>query len=280
MSHNLLLYELKFNLLWIRANQNNPIILDVGNNSALMAVPFLLNRPVKVMIHGLSGSKDSPPNSNIRPAYFQKDDYNVIALDYGPLVPSLQCYLEEMGQMKGNLRVVAKCLANLLDKLIFNNQINLNSIHTIGFSLGAHVAGMTADVLLSGKLTRITGLDPAGPGFQLEDKSNKLDSNDALFVDVLHTDKVNGLYWPLGDVDFFANFPLNQPACGNMDLEKTLNCNHGISTYYFAESINTNIGFYGVPFLSAVWSWFGFKPNFVIFGEYTPSRFVIRWWCI
>lgn len=58
----------------------------------------------------------------------------------------------------------------------------------IGFSLGAHVAGIAGQEILkltSGrKIGRITGLDPAGPEFDGKDNYRVLDKSDARFVDV------------------------------------------------------------------------------------------------
>ena len=64
-------------------------------------------------------------------------------------------------------------------------------MHVVGQSLGAHMAsyiGSTLKDMGLGKLGRITGLDPAGPLFEHTDPLVRLDPEDALFVDAIHTD--------------------------------------------------------------------------------------------
>ena len=64
----------------------------------------------------------------------------------------------------------------------------------VGHSMGAHLAsyiGSTLKDLGLGKLGRITGLDPAGPHFENADPRVRLDPEDALFVDAIHTDGVS-----------------------------------------------------------------------------------------
>lgn len=64
------------------------------------------------------------------------------------------------------------------------------------------------------KLPRITGLDPAMPGFITADNENKLDASDAKFVDVIHTNAlVQGQIQESGHVDFYVNGGTLQPGC-------------------------------------------------------------------
>ncbi|KAL7036300.1 hypothetical protein ACKWTF_008772 [Chironomus riparius] len=122
--------------------------------------------------------------------------------------------------------------------------VNLSDVHIIGFSLGAHVAGVAGSKLQfwSGKkVGRITGLDPALPYF--EDTSNTeimLDSSDADFVDVIHTCAgVLGHDKNLGHVDFYPNGGEQvQPGCDLLLNDYFGACSHDKSFKYFAVTIN------------------------------------------
>lgn len=82
--------------------------------------------------------------------------------------------------------------------------------------MGAHVAGNVGSAITSGKLGRITGFDPALPGFHLfaSDKT-RLDLTDATFVDVIHScGGILGYLQPVGKVDFYPNAGTAvQPGC-------------------------------------------------------------------
>ena len=62
----------------------------------------------------------------------------------------------------------------------------------IGYGLGAHVAGFAGKKVQEGGkkkiVGRITGLDPANPGFDYDCPKFRLDKMDADFVDIIHTD--------------------------------------------------------------------------------------------
>lgn len=57
---------------------------------------------------------------------------------------------------------VGKLVSKLLNQLIQLGRLaNLDQVHLVGFSLGAHVVGY-AGKYLRGRVARVTGLDPAG----------------------------------------------------------------------------------------------------------------------
>lgn len=66
------------------------------------------------------------------------------------------------------------------------------------------------------------GLDPAKPLYENSGPEDRLDVNDALFVDVMHTNGGrNGILKSLGHIDYFPNGGKKQPNCGKSDKGTT-----------------------------------------------------------
>lgn len=119
---------------------------------------------------------------------------NVILLDWGRLSGSgtdlgnpaatLVAYMQAMG----NVEAVGQRLADFVQFVSTNKQIDPQDITLVCHSLGAPVcgqAGRTFQSKYNSKLSRIAGLDPAGPYASLS--SPRLRSGDASFVDIYHS---------------------------------------------------------------------------------------------
>lgn len=112
-------------------------------------------------------------------------------------------------------------VGDLIIDLYENYSANLDNIHLVGHSLGAHVAGFAGKAVQTAtgrNVGRITGLDPAGPLYRLAGAGDRLAKTDADLVVALHTDGGVAGYWsPIGDIDFYANggFP-QQPGCSDI----------------------------------------------------------------
>lgn len=225
--------------LYTRNNLNSGFQLFVNDtNSNLHDSYFNSNNPTKIIIHGYNSNMQLDSLVDIRNEYLKKDSYNLIAVDWHRLATA-PCYPIAVH----NVPHVGYCLAQLIQRLRDNNVTN---IHVIGFSLGAHVPAFTANVLKPFKLNRITGLDPAMPLFITVGKDDKLDSSDAEFVDVFHTNAfIQGKVEPSGHIDMYFNGGINQPGC--WEKKNPFGCNHHRSAVYFAESVNSKIGFWGWP---------------------------------
>uniref|UniRef100_A0A1I8MV01 Lipase domain-containing protein n=1 Tax=Musca domestica TaxID=7370 RepID=A0A1I8MV01_MUSDO len=170
---------------------------------------------VRVIVHGFGSACPHVWIYEMKTALMAVEDCIVICVDWenGATFPN---YV----RAATNTRLVGKQLAMLLKNLQDYKGLNLAKTHIIGFSLGAHVSGF-AGAELPG-LARITGLDPAGPLFEAQHPKVRLDSSDAEFVDVIHSNGENlilgglGSWQPMGDVDFYPNGGRVQTGCSNL----------------------------------------------------------------
>ena len=86
-------------------------------------------------------------------AYFAYGNYNIIIVDYGTLAKE-PC----LSQIEWSPRFCAQCVAQLVDYLAVHPRgVQPDELHLIGYSVGAHMAGLVANFISFGKLGRITG---------------------------------------------------------------------------------------------------------------------------
>lgn len=183
--------------------------------SQLDRVEGLSDLPIRVIVHGFGSSCPHVWIYELRTALMAVEDCIVICVDWerGANLPN---YVKAAA----NTRLVGKQLAQLLMALEKHKAVDMDRVHIIGFSLGAHVSGF-AGAELDG-LKRITGLDPAGPLFEAQHPKARLDSTDAQFVDVIHSNGENlilgglGSWQPMGTVDFYPNGGRVQHGCSNL----------------------------------------------------------------
>ncbi|XP_008320702.1 inactive pancreatic lipase-related protein 1-like [Cynoglossus semilaevis] len=170
----------------------------------------------------------------------------------------------QYAQAANNARVVGSQVAHMTAFLMVKFRQTSDKFHIIGHCLGAHAAG-DAGQRIPG-VARITGLDPTEPYFLDTDASVRLDTSDATFVDVIHTDGLPfgtklglGMSQPVGHIDFYPNGGEVMPGCsankGSVsDLDavwegkkKFNSCNHVRAHQYYTESIVKPQGFVAFP---------------------------------
>lgn len=203
----------------------NPQVVAINSTST----PVDPSIDLVVILHGFTGSVSSTSVTLIRDALLFKQNITVVAVQWANLARGPWYDLAA-----ANTLLVAQHLYRLLLNLE-ESGLDLMRVHIIGFSLGAHAAGITGS-LLNGRLGRITGLDPARPGFEKVNNTGRLDASDANFVVGLHTGAgFVAMSEAVGHVDFYPNGGSKQPHCQTEDIP--LVCNHFMAYTYFAESI-------------------------------------------
>lgn len=206
-----------------------------------------------IVIHGwtVTGMFESWVPKLVSALYEREPKANVIVVDW--LSRANQHYPTSAAYTKLVGRDVAKFVTWIQKAL----QLPWERIHLLGYSLGAHVAGIAGD-LTDHKISRITGLDPAGPTFEHADDQNTLSRGDAQFVDVLHTntrgspDRSIGIQRAVGHIDIYPNGGTFQPGCdiqntllgialegikGLQNMDQLVKCSHERSIHLFIDSL-------------------------------------------
>ncbi|XP_046645359.1 pancreatic lipase-related protein 3-like [Daphnia pulicaria] len=229
-------------------NPTRPQILELDNLELLQKSYFDPSLPTKIFAHGWNGSPMSAYST--RDAYLYREECNFIAVDWSVLASGIEYPLI----VERDVPRAAIHTGKFIDFLVENTQTPFSSIHLMGHSLGAHVAGGAGAAVTLGRVPRITGLDPAGPFFSLNDTDTRLDPSDGDFVDIIHTNGGTllgdelGFLPPIGHIDFYPNGGQFQPGCSELGLtaQGRGGCDHGRSVTYFTESILSDVGFRAV----------------------------------
>ncbi|GFN73656.1 pancreatic lipase-related protein 2 [Plakobranchus ocellatus] len=248
--------------LFTPENSKEPILLDYGALDFVTGSTFNPARPTKFVIHGFFNSANLWV-AGMKDALLTKDNLNVVTINWekGAAPP-------DYNQAVANVRLVA-VQTYLVIRQMVRAGADLQDVHLIGHSLGAHMAG-TIGKLMGDKIGRISGLDPADPDYQCLPKIIRLDETDAIFVDVIHTNGAPfseggaGLIQQSGDIDFYVNGGKTQPGCpdglggafsvlfskGVVAAGDAVSCSHARSHDLYTESILSDCAFKAFPCLS------------------------------
>lgn len=109
-----------------------------------------MSQPVKIVIHGFTSNVAAEVVEIITNAYLKTGDYNVIGVDW-----SVLCNMEYISAMRG-VQLAGEALAGFI-RWLNRMGVSMNSVHIVGHSLGAHVAGVAGDKLHVKLVGRITG---------------------------------------------------------------------------------------------------------------------------
>ncbi|XP_036341833.1 LOW QUALITY PROTEIN: phospholipase A1-like [Rhagoletis pomonella] len=195
---------------------------SIGNSD------FDASNPTRFVIHGWLQSYSADMNDHIRSAWLARGKYNVIVVDWGRA-------RGEYATAVSAVSATGKKVASMINYLVKDHGMSLDTTEVIGHSLGAHVAGYAGKNVEGGQLHAITGLDTALPLFSYSKPKKRLSSDDAAYVESIHTNGGQlGFLKPIGKGAFYPNGGKSQPGCV-WDL--TGACDHARSWAYYAEAV-------------------------------------------
>ncbi|XP_076818976.1 pancreatic triacylglycerol lipase-like [Clavelina lepadiformis] len=234
--------------------------VQVSNDdmTALRRTDFDYRRDTKFIIHGFLDNGGIQWLEDMSDAFLAVEDLNVIRVSW----PG-GSFTVQYAQSSADTQVVGAEVGLFINNIVKEFGGDTKSFHCIGHSLGAQTCGYLG-AGVPGKVGRITGLDPAGPYFEGTPNEVRLDSSDADFVDVIHTDAEKlkdfgfGINQVSGIVDFWPNDGIQQPGCDQNAISTIVGiegiadgtrnfvaCNHMRAIHFFIESIGTNCPFTG-----------------------------------
>ncbi|KAI4504108.1 hypothetical protein M0802_000579 [Mischocyttarus mexicanus] len=228
------LHNRVFFYLYTKNNYKNPDGITINDQESLKKSDINFKRPTRFITHGWINSRNSKACTLIRDAYLNHDDYNIIVIDWSRI--SVREYIWACTRVK----MVGQYVATMID-FLEKEGMDLSTTTLIGHSLGAHVAGLAA-YYAKNTVNYVVGLDPALPGFTLANSGSRISQSDANYVEVIHTNGgLLGYLRPIGDADFFPNGGKKQAGC-IVDIGGA--CSHLRAFEFFAESINSKVGFH------------------------------------
>ncbi|XP_050427511.1 pancreatic triacylglycerol lipase-like [Adelges cooleyi] len=242
-----------------------------GKLDVLRSSQYRANQTTKIIIHGWLGNTEDAQSLCVtfKKEYFEKHDHNLVCVDWCKISHDIAYVAARM-----RCRAIGNYVAELVT--MFSQELgqDLDLIHIIGFSMGAHIAGF-AGKQLDSQIGRITGLDPAMPLFPTRYPEHRLSKHDAKMVDVIHTSNLLlGLMEPIGIVDFYPNGGhTRQPGCSFYDYFDGGVCSHFKSYEFFARSIQSQDNFSA----RRCDSWSNYVVNecegndLAVMGEYTNA---------
>jgi hypothetical protein len=231
------------------------IEIAFNNRVSLESSNIKSNTPTTIIIDGFLSDSTSPMSNVMKDIYTARGDKNVIVLDWGRLsgagltlgnpLATASAYISALG----NVGPVGQRLAEFIEFLRVNKNIQFRDITIIGHSLGAHIAGaagVNTQTKYGQTIARITGLDPAGPFFSMQvDRDKRLHKGDATFVEIYHSNRgtLGDSDHDTGDVNLYINGGNNQPGCEEADSSGFAGyCSHSYSwKLYQAANSNANL---------------------------------------
>jgi len=209
-------------------------IITLNNAASLTGSQWNSAHQTRIVIHGWNSNANSGVNVQIRNAYLDLNNFNVIIVDWNVLANN-----PNYAASRNAINDVGLVTAQFVDFLNLVGGMSFATLTISGHSLGAHAAGIVGKQVTRGRVANIVGMDAALPLFSMGQPTQRLASTDANYVESIHTNIGQlGFDQPLGVAAFYPSWGRAQPGCG-LDLIGT--CAHSRAHEFFAESIRTNL---------------------------------------
>jgi len=221
-------------MLQTRQNRLNPQQISFRNRQSLLNSHYDPNRPTRVLIHGWMEDGESDINVETAAELLNYYDSNILFIDWSEGSRTIN-YIGASNRVEGVGRFVGSQISFMIDEGL----LRVDRLKVIGFSLGAHIAGFVGKSATT-RLHTIIGLDPAGPLFSTRRPDGRIDSGDANYVEIIHTNGPTlliagaGIGAPIGHVDYWPNGGSSQSGC------LTNTCSHLRAVDFYVESIAEN----------------------------------------
>jgi hypothetical protein len=178
--------------LFTSASPDVGLNLTTTTNLTSQGNGFCLSCPNYLIVHGWHGSKSKWMAQMKNELFKQDPNINVFIVDWG-FGSDLTSYSigDDLGHetsikyINTTVREIWSYLGSYSNNswiIKSNSSGGILNFHCIGHSLGSHVCGLIGKLAKSSsglKFARISGLDPAGPCFDLYEKWNRLNKEDA-----------------------------------------------------------------------------------------------------
>lgn len=168
------------------------------------------------------------------------EDQNLFFVDWNYINPT---FVYPNARMR--VEKVAEEVGSFVNFLHDHAELRYENVTLIGFSLGAHVAGLAGKKYINGEIGKVVGLDPAGPSFDVNDPDERLSPESAAYTECIHTGYVFGIRDPICHADFYINSGANQPGCKTFLGTDFVVCSHARVIEIYIEALHKPNGFYG-----------------------------------
>ncbi|KAG5672356.1 hypothetical protein PVAND_002489 [Polypedilum vanderplanki] len=198
------------------------------------------SKPVIFHVHGFNENRKIKEHKLLSKEIINKNDANLFFVDWSKGATTIV-----YASARSKVNDVAKIIGDFYN--YFQSQFKNDPSKTscIGFSLGAHICGLIYQYLEKEKFGEIIGLDPAGPLFDVNDNTTRINSKSGDYVECIHTGFPLGIRAPICQADFFASKGEKQPGCQNILGFDNLICSHYRAVHYYIEASQNPQAFYG-----------------------------------